>query len=293
MKKKQKAGLIGLVVGGLALSACGYNVPSDMVAVHIQHGPFQARKVVDCKPASSRGWWSNDDYALFPTSEREWDATGQKGSDSGPFTSVTRDNVIMRIPITVRFTLKTDCTDLKDFYTKFARRFGVEFQDDGTYNGAWITVLRKLVKDPSDTALDRIVQEYNWRDVWNNPQTKAAIEQRLNDTVQTYLKQTAHAEYFDNVTVLLGNAKPQNPELATAVASEQTKVAQAQSDQAQADADRAKALAQVAVAQAEAKKKQAEIDGYGGVEAYERLQAIQQGLNPFQPTYVVPNGAAK
>lgn len=282
----------------------GYSVPSDMVAVRVGAGPFEAKKIKgDCIPSSTRGFFTNDDYEYFPTSEREWDATGQKGSDAGRMQSVTRDNVQMYVPVTVRFTLITECDTLQDFYQRYARRYNVEFKNDGTYNEQWITLLRKLVGDPSDATLDRIIQDYNWRDVWNNPTTKVEIEQRLNDSLAadgSLLDVTAKGDFFDGISVLVGKPEPVNDDLAAAVAAEQTKVAQAQAEEAQAKADEAKAEAQTAVAKAEALKQQAEIDGYRldgmtaqeAVRAYNEAQLIAQGGNPYQPQYLLAGGAA-
>lgn len=286
---KKIIAIVGLLLVSLFATSCGYSVPADMVAVHVKSGPTEAKKVVGCKPAADRGWWTNDNYYLFPTNEREWDATGRKGSDSGRFSSVTKDNVEMMVPVTVRFTLITDCDTLKDFYVRYARRYGVEFDADGGYNEQWVTLLRKLVADPSDTTLDRIIQDYNWRDVWNDPDTKVQIEKRLNEDLSkdgSLLDVTAKGDFFEGVSVLIGKAEPKNKDLAAAVATEQTKVAQAQSDEAQAKADRAKALAQVAVADAEAAKKRAEIRGYGSYENYLKWFMATQGLNPLQPTYI-------
>lgn len=290
MKKTLRIAVMGLLIVLMSsLTACGYNVPSDMVAVHVGEGPFEAKKVKGCIDSSKRAFMTNDTYALFPTSEREWDATGQKGSDSARFSSVTKDNVEMAVPVTIRFTLITDCKTLKDFYQRYARRYGVEFSSDGSYNDAWLTLLRKLVADPSDTTLDRIIQDYNWRDVWNNPETKTEIERRLNEALagkSSLMDVVAKGHFFESISVLVGKAEPKNKELAAAVATEQTKVAQAQSDEAQAKADRAKALAQVAVAQAEAEKKRAEIAGYKSVDDYLKAKCIEAGCNPFQPSYV-------
>lgn len=115
----KKTLLAAVAVGAaLLLSGCmGYSVPSDMVALRVGAGPIESAKVKECKPASDRGFFTNDDYRLFPTSEREWDATGQEGSDSERFRSVTRDNVEMAIPVTIRLTLDTECKVLTDFYT--------------------------------------------------------------------------------------------------------------------------------------------------------------------------------
>lgn len=273
------------------MTACGYSVPSDMVAIRVGAGPTEAKKIKGCVNSNERDWFwqTNDSYYYFPTNEREWDATGQKGSDTGRMKSITLDNVEMLIPVTVRFTLKTECDDLKDFYTRYARRYGVKFSNDGSYNEEWITLLRKLVGDPTDQSLDRIVQGYNWRDVWKNPETKTEIEKKLNDALQSktsLLVQTAKGEFFEGISVLVGTPEPLNDALRTAVAEEQTRVSQAQSEEAQARADAAKAEAQLAVSRAEAAKQRAAIAGYPSVEAYLKAQCIAQGCNPYQPTYL-------
>lgn len=284
-----------MVVGAIlmvgVLSSCGYNLPSDMVALDVGRGMFDHKVVKGCKDPSTRNYWSNDQYVYFPTSEREWDATGQKGSDSGTFSSVTKDSVEMSIPVTVRFTLKTDCKTLTSFYNRYARRYNAHFDSSGNYNNQWETLLRKLVADPADQTLDRIVQTYNWRDVWQNPQVKTEIEKAMNDALDSdnsLMVQTAKAQFFEGISVLVGSPQPKNAELKAAVAAEQTAVAKAQSEEAQANADAAKAKAQLAVQQAEAAKKRADIDAFKSEDDYLKWQAIQQGLNPFQPTYIVP-----
>lgn len=286
-----RKGLIVLAVGiAVLLSSCGFSTPSDMVAVQVGAGPFEASKIKGCKAPSDRGFWTNDAYKYYPTSEREWDATDQKGSDpGGKMRSVTRDSVEMVIPVTVRFTLITECETLKDFYIRYGRRYNVEFNNSGEYNDEWVTLLRKLVRDPADATLDRIIQDYDWRKVWNDPTTKVEIEKRFNDELtgeRSLLDVTAKGHFFEGISVLVGKPEPANPDLASAVAAEQTKVAQAQSEEAQAKADEAKARAQVAVAEAEAAKQAATIKGFGGIEGFLRYQCIQNGCNPYQPTLI-------
>jgi hypothetical protein len=284
-----------LVIAALVLGGCGYNIPPDMVALRVGAGPFEPKKIKECIPANDRKlfWETNDSYYVFPTSEREWDATGKKNSDSAPFTSVTKDNVVMQIPATVRLTIKTGCEDLKRFYAKFVRRYGAEFETDGTYNEQWETVMRKLVGDPADQTLDRIVQKYNWRNVWNDPKTKVAIEREFNERLSaknSLMVQTAKGAYFEGISVLVGTPTPDRQELKDAVALEQQAVADAKSKEAEADARAAQARAELAVTEAQAAKRREAINGYPDVEAYLRAQAIKRGLNPWQPTYVVPQG---
>ncbi len=282
---------LGVALLVAAQFGTGYNTPSDMVAIQVGAGPTEAKKVKGCIPSNDRQWFwqTNDDYRYFPTSEREWDATGQTGSDTGRMKSITLDNVEMLIPVTVRFTLKTDCSDLEDFYTRYARRYGVVFAKDGSYNDEWITLLRKLIGDPTDQTLDRIVQSYNWRDVWKNPATKVEIEKKLNESLQSsssLLAQTAKGSFFDGISVLVGTPDPKNQELKDAVAREQAAVSDAQSKEAEARARAAQANAELAVSRAEAAKQRAAIAGYPSVDSYLKAQCIEKGCNPFQPTYL-------
>ena len=81
---KYVAGAIGVVVALVVIIGLfalhGYSTPSDMVAIRVGAGPFEAKKVKgDCIAPSTRGYLTNDNYEYFPTSEREWDATGHPG----------------------------------------------------------------------------------------------------------------------------------------------------------------------------------------------------------------------
>jgi len=105
------------------------------------------------------------------------------------------------------------------------------------------------------------------------------------------MEQTAKDEYFEGISVLVGKPSPVNADLAAAVASEQTNVAKAKSAEAQANADAAKARAEVAVSKADAAKREAEVAGYGGIEGFLKYTALKEGLNPWQPTYVVSGTA--
>lgn len=278
-----------LIAASLVLAGCGgYNVPPDMVALRVGAGPMEAKKIKDCIPANDRQWFwqTNDAYYPFPTSEREWDFTGGNGSDSGPFTSVTKDNVIMKIPGNIRFTVKTDCTTLKKFYSKFVRRYGAEFGFDGSYNEQWTILLRKLVADPADQTLDRIVQKYTYRKVWNDPATKVAIEREFNQRLSaknSLLAQTAKGTYFDGISVLIKTPILDNPSLANAIAQEQQAVASANSAKAKAEAEVMQRRAEVEVKKAEAAKRAAVIAGYPSIDAYLKDRMIQRGLNPEQP----------
>jgi hypothetical protein len=109
------------------------------------------------------------------------------------------------------------------------------------------------------------------------------------------IEAAAKGQFFEGITVLIGKPEPVNPNLAKAVADEQTEVAKSKSLEARAKADEATAKAQLAVSQAEAAKQRAAIDGYrlegmtakDAMRAYNEAQLIEKGGNPYQPTYLV------
>ena len=288
---KKKLAVIATVASALLVSSCGFSTPSDMVAVQEGRGA-EAKKVKGCKAPNERGFWGNDHYAYYPTNEREWVATGQDSADAGRMKSVTNDNVEMYVPVTLQFNMITDCETITEFYMKHGRRNKAYFDEDGNYDKNWINTLEKLVATPADATLDRIVQDYNWRDVWNDPATKTEMEKRLTEALNSdtsLLVQRAQGKYFEDFTVLIGKPSPVQDALAQAVAEEQTAVATAKSAEAQAKAEEAQALAEVAVSKAEAAKREAEISGYGNVENYLKYLCLteQTNCNPYQPTYVV------
>lgn len=288
------AALVALTT--LSLTSCGYSIPSDMVAIHIGEGPLEARKIKGegddrCLQPATRGWWTNDTYYKVPTNEREWDASANDDADGGRFEVTTKDNVVMYVPVNIRFTIDTECEVLVEFYQKYLRRYGVEFEDDGGYNEEWISVLRRLVADPAEQELNALTQEYGWRDVWNDPDTKTALQNDLQSQLtapDSAMTQAAKGVYFTGITVLVGKPKPQNKALAEAVAEEQTQVAQSKAAEAKAKADEATAKAEKAVAEAQAAKKRAEIAGYGSVQNYLYAQCIAEPTcgNPFRNQFL-------
>ena len=231
-----------ITLGVILLSGC-YNVPTDMTAIRIGGGLENSKPKGCIKPGNRNNMPGNDDYVYFPISEREWDATGQKGSDGGQFASVTKDSVEMQTPVTIRFTLITTCKQLNQVLHQVrpALRGGVRggrHLQQGLDHPA-----PQVGQGPGDATLDRIVQDYNWRSVWNDPKTKVEIEKRMNE---------AEIDGLDGGPgprrVLRGDlgadrqaAHRRTQKLAKAVAAEQTNVAKAQSAEAQAKADLTKA----------------------------------------------------
>lgn len=299
MKKFKKIAIAIGLPAMLMLGACGYSTTASVTKVEVGSGPFDKPVVKKCiAPGTRSNAITNDKFYSFPVSDRDVDATGQAGSDFKAPTSVTADNAEMSIPITVRFNMVTDCKTLGAFFTKYAQRYGAFLSDDGEATDGFRLMERKLIYDPVDTLLDRLVHEDNWRDLYNNSDLQTKLQSQVQQQIGAVIDTNARGHFFNHFTVLIKKPQPTNQALKDAIAAEQSAVASANSATAKAQAQKAQAEAETATAQAEAAKKRAEIDGYmlkgmspeQALLAYNQAQAIAAGLNPWQ-SVIIANGS--
>lgn len=292
MNKMKKTLALLLLLPLVALAACGVAAPPSETFVHVGAGPIESPHFKDCVPAGTRNNApTNDDYYGYPVSEREIDATGQAGSDQEPPTVVSKDNATLAVPITIRFQMISDCVTLQKFFKAYGQRYGAYLDDKGQATEGWNLMLRKLMYDPTDVALAEIAKKYTWRELYNSAQAQADLQNTLKADIGDIVDNAAGGRYFDHFIVLMKKPYPVDKSLAKAIAREQAAVAGAESAKAKAEAQKATAEAQTATAKAEAARQEAEIKGYGGFENYNKAKAVDKGLNPYQPTYVV-NGSA-
>ncbi len=279
---------VALISPLLFLTGCGVSTTPGVTKVHVGSGPFEDPAFKTCvAPSTKNNMPTNDAYFAYPVSERDLDATGQDGSDFAAITVLSKDNAEMRIPVTLRFNMAADCRTLQEFHRAYGERYAAYLNDDGTSTAGWMLMLRKLMYDPMDTTLDEIAKKYTWREMLNNAAAQNEMQSALVENIDQIVADNAKGEYFENFVVLMKKPTPANRDLQAAVEAEQEAVATAQSAEAEARAKKLQAEAEIAVSRAEAQKKKAEIDGFGGYQNYSRSQAIERGLNPFQPTYIV------
>ncbi len=284
--------LVVTVIAVLALmfsiSACGVTTPPDVTKLQIGAGPFEDPEFKGCiAPGIKDNSPTNDEYIPYPVSGRDYDAGTTESADTGAMTVVSKDNAQLSIPVRVTWDFNTDCEALGEFY-KLYNRYGAQLNDDGSNTEGWSVVLDKVFGNTLDTTLDEIAKDYKWRDLYNNAEAQNALQTALDENLQDAINVAAKGEFFTNVNVAtIKKPTPTDENLIKAIAAEQSAVASAQSAEAQAKAEEAQAIAEVKVARAAAEKQQATIDGFGGYENYSRSQAIENGLNPFQPTYIV------
>lgn len=298
--KHTKAWLVGLAALAVTLTGCASaSTPPDLEAVHYKGGPLSAKKFKDCLDPSSRsGFDPGDKFIGYPVRQVSYDATGGSDSEAPPFTVVSQDNAEMTVPATITFRLKADCPTLRRMHETIGARYNAGFDASGSssdQNAGWVAMLNYVIGKPLDTALDRMAQQYKWRDLWNDPSVKTALEKQVNNSISRLVARQAGGDFFTDFSVLIQKPDPVADGLKQAVALEQTQVARSNAAKARADAQRAAAQAQVAVAKAEAARKQADINGFrlpgmsarDAVDSYIRNQMVRKGLNPLQPTYLV------
>lgn len=287
-RKRILVSLLVVPLLGGTLAACGVSTQGSVTKVEVGAGTFDDPKVKKCiEPGIKDNSPTNDDYYAYPVSDRDMDATGQQGADFDPITAVSQDNAEMAIPLTVRFNMVTDCKTLGTFFKKYGQRYGAYLDDDGKATDGWTLMLRKLMYDPTDALLDDVAKNYKWRDLYNNAAAQVALQNTLQNNIQKIVDTNSRGHFFDHFTVLVKKPIPTDEQLKRNIAAEQAAVSEAQSARAKAEAQKAQAEAETALAKAEAAKKRAEIDGFGGIENYLRAKAIDDGLNPWQPTYKV------
>jgi hypothetical protein len=289
LKKVVSFGVIGVALM-LSTTACGthsISTAADQVALHYEGGPFSSKKYASYVPASTKKWFGPGDkeYA-YPINQRIYDSTGDAGAESAPIISTSKDSVEMSTPISVTFVLKTDEQTLRAFHEKVGLRFQAYMRGDETTSG-WDKMLAFYIGQTLETTLDREIANYTWRDLYNKPAIRVALQAAVNRDLPALIAAKIGGEYFDDFSAQVQKPDPTNQTLKDAIAANQNNIAAAQAAQAKARADLLTAQAQIALQRAEAAKKKADISAYGSVEEYNKAQCIAAGCNPYQPTYVV------
>lgn len=304
MKKKHGV-LAALILLAFSLTGCvGPRPEQQMVALQFEGGAIipAAQKFIKCVPGGQRG---NHDFGghtyFYPSDQRVVDFTGDRGSDRDKIHVLSKDGVELAVPGQLQYYLNTECSDDKspivEFHLNLGRRYDASFNNgpNKVPNG-WRTVQRLYLETPLETVMDRVSQEYNWRDLVFNPQVKAEWERKVLAALPELVDRTTPTEtqFYNRFQPLIGV-----PELVgdagkaaqQAIVDGQRRVAEAQAREAEAKAQAAAAIAQIAVAKAQAEARRQEIRGYGSVQEYNRHECIEKGCNPYQPTYVYPGAS--
>jgi hypothetical protein len=281
-------------VAGTVLMTAGCTVADtgpDKIAAHYEGGNFQSQKFKGCvNPSEKHHFGPGDHVYEYPTREVSYDASDSPDAETKPFKSVSNDNAEMYISVSVVTSLKPTCDNIRKLHERWGKQYTAYYDGDKASDG-WVRLLNFGIGKPLDAELDRVVHQYNWRQLWNDTSTKAKVEQEVSKDLKALVNRQLQGDYFEDFSVLVQKPDPVNPDLKQATADEQTAVSKANSKLAQANADKLAAQAQVAVAQAEAASKKAMINVLG-VDGYIKEKMVERGLNPYQPPMINPGAQA-
>lgn len=261
--------------------------------------------IMGCIPESTQSTEIVNNVYFYPARDITYDAKDEQGAERGPIVVVSNREAAteMKVPVTVRMTLTSDCELLKEFH----RRIGTKYSAWTSSSNAgltsdsedgWVRALNFVVGDPLQITLTRAAQQYGWRDIWNNEAVRLEFEHKLNEELPKAIKQRTSSnndadvsndpDFFTNISISVLKPEPARDELKNTLASEQANVAKANSAKSAADAQVAQARAETIVAEERAKQQRAVISGYPTVDDYLRSMLIDKGGNPYQPTWIGP-----
>lgn len=289
----------------LFLPGCAYHAMSPGEQSVVQNGSFfpgADKSLIECiGPSTTKNETFNEVFK-YPARQISLDATGGNDAQRGPYVVVSSAAAPaeMDVPVVVTFDLTRDCEKLKKFHAEFGTKYSGWLNNDGSESQGWKDLVNYVVGQPLQDTLNGVAQNYTWQQIWNDEKARTEFRTALAKKLPEESKaRTNGEEYFTNFQILVLKPTPVNPDLKAAIEAQQAAaqralatqaeaVGKANADKAKADAELETAKSQTLVAQQEAIQRQAEISGYGNIEAYLRALAIERGQNPYQPTYVVP-----
>lgn len=310
MKIKKIAVSVAALAVALTMTGCSTADTSNTEkALHYKGGAIQSQSFEGCvEPGTKDFNGPGDKHYVYPIDLRSYDATGGEASEANPISVVSNEGEILNVPVTVSFYLKSDCETLRSFHETIGDKYDA-YNDGGKTSGGWRNLLDYAVGQPLNTTLDRVAQGQTWRDLYNNEELRAEIENQVAKQIPGLIqKQTGNKQFFEKFQVTVQKPTPANQALLDSIAQQQAAIEAGKAQEAKAIADgrarQAEAKAQEdaakstlaarraekAVADAEAAKRRAEIAGYGSADEYNKAKCIEAGCNPYQPTYVVPQG---
>ncbi|CCI54425.1 MAG: SPFH domain-containing protein [Tetrasphaera jenkinsii] len=314
--------ILALLIGAMNLVRTVAS-PADEVAVHKGGGVIEAPNSKGCVSANSRQIRKpGDKYYWYPASQRTYNFTGGDGADHESFSVVSKDFQQLEVPGSVEFTLNVDCTVLTRFHDAIGNRYHAFYTSSDEWsetNDGWQRMLDLYFAPALDATLDRVAKKYTWKELYADPTIKDEMNRTVNEQLATLIQQKmpGEDEFFQGFSALIQQPRPSDALVqalsdeeagrAQAAAAKAKAVADAETEQARAVAEakalEAAAAAQVAqkeaearIARLEAQIKESEIGPFGSAKEYNNNLAIQNGLNPYQPTYggsvLTPSGGS-
>ena len=299
MKKSNKilavAGAAVAMVAVLAGCTSHYTEPS-MIALRYSGGISEGGKFVECVEPGEKQV-SNDTYYNYPTTQREdvWDSdrfdpenpsAGTNSADQGDLQVTDKGGNMAYLKVKVTFVLNSDCDVLQDFHNKIGKTRVAYFDDEGSYGDGWIWAMNNYIGTATEETARNASVNYTVEELWLDPSVRQSLAADIQEKIQKAVDDRTEGDnqFYKIGTVSIYNASPAEE---FQDLYEERKNAQVRAETAEANkaAQVAEAQAKTEVAREEAKARAAEIEGWGGADAYLKKLAIDEGMNPYQPNY--------
>lgn len=286
----------GLVlVAAFGLTACSehYTDPS-MVSLRYSGGLTEGGAFVECVDPGVKQV-SDDTYYMYPTTQREdvWDSdkfdaanVPASSADQGDLEVTTSGGNLGYLKIKAVFRLETDCETLKEFHEKIGRTRAAYFNADGTYNSGWLWVMDNYITSAVVELAGNNSVGYTIDELWLDPTKRDELANKIEEQLQKAVNDRTEGDtqFFITGDVSIFKASPTD-EFAKLYDDRKNAQVRAETAEANKAAQVAEAQAQTEVAREQAKARAAEIEGWGGSDAYLKKLAIDEGMNPYQPNY--------
>lgn len=309
---KRKIVVIAAALGMLgAMSACSLTgderTDPSMATIRYEGGDTGGSKFKECVDPGEK-MVSNDKFYSYPTTQREdvwdtsnYDGAGSDSADHPDLVLTDKNGVTVNAKVKVSFFLNTNCDEvevdgktypggtLQAFHELIGKTRGAYFdpkaEGNDAYSAGWLWAMDNYISSPVLDNLSVHAKTLTADDMWLKESVKTELEKGLaealpgliNDGMETDL------EFYHIASVKIYSLTPSEDYLGLYKERQAAQV-KAQTAEANKAARIAEAEANAAVARSEADIKRAEIAGYGSVEAYLRHEAIEAGMNPFQPS---------
>jgi hypothetical protein len=274
--------IIGAVIAIVALilslivlgNNTSINTAPNEQGLWYKSGPLTSTSFDHCVKPGTRELTGGlaDQTFVYPAGQRTYVFSDNGAGDTGPIVALTKDNIELTTTGVVRFDLTSDCEVLRQFHEQIALKDKAYITEE---NEGWKKVLQTYLQASLQRAVNEATQEFNWKELYNDVNVKAAWEKKVSELLPRLVKQGMNGEYFANYSLTI--QKPTLPaDLLKALQDTQTAIEQnnAQKErnaQVQTEAESIKRLVDIL-----------------GPEGYNTYQAIKDGKISIYP---IPQGS--
>lgn len=293
-----------LIFGMSACTSDGLADPSFRT-LRYEGGAGEGSKFKECVDVGEK-LLTDDKYYPYPTTQREnvWDTAnynaGSNSADHPDLELTDQDGNTVNVKMKVSFFLNTSCDKvtvdtasgkrtfkggvIQAFHEMIGKTRHAYFDQDGSYGDGWLWAMDNYISAPVTQFMTPRLRTLTAEKAWKNPEIAKNLAEELAEQLPELVNagMETDLQFYQDFTVKIIAMTPDSEYLNIYKSRQNAKIA-AETAALNRDQKVAEANANATIALAQAKIKRAEINAYPTVESYLKAQAIEKGMNPFQP----------